>query len=238
MPILDNWTVAVDVDAVLRNQGADPAAIRARSPRLVQVAQRALNEALPLLACKVLYQHLAVNSLRHEKLCLAGGKHLSGTLLTQHLAGAEGVILVLCTIGDGLEGRAGEISNEDIVYCLALEGVGSAYVEALANAAYASLEAQAREAGLQTSIPLSPGMVGWPVEHGQPQIFSILDPLEIGVRLSPSMLMSPRKSLTFVLGVGAEMIDSGGTCDYCGLKDTCIYKDHHGLCYREGVSPG
>jgi hypothetical protein len=49
-------------------------------------------------------------------------------------------------------------------------------------------------------------MVGWSVEQGQPQIFSILDPLEIDMRLTPIMLMIPRKSLTFVLGLEVKMI--------------------------------
>jgi len=49
-------------------------------------------------------------------------------------------------------------------------------------------------------------MVGWSVEQGQSQIFSIHDPLEIDMRLSPIMLMIPRKSLIFVLGLAVKMI--------------------------------
>jgi hypothetical protein len=49
-------------------------------------------------------------------------------------------------------------------------------------------------------------MVGWSVEQGKPHIFSILDPLENDMRLSPIMLMIPRKSLPFVHGLGAKMI--------------------------------
>jgi hypothetical protein len=227
MPVLDDWSLAIEVDAVLRGQGADPAAIRSRSPRLVETAQRALDEALSLLVPKVLFQCLPVEELRHELLRLAAGKRLQGSLLAQHLAGADEVVLVLCTIGGALEERASEVFKEDMVYSLALDGAGSAGVEALANAVWTSFEGQAMETGQQTSIPLSPGMVGWPVEQGQPQILSILDPSEIGVRLTSSMLMIPRKSLTFVFGIGEKMLESAQKCDYCSLKDICRYQGHY-----------
>jgi hypothetical protein len=227
MPVLEDWSLEVDVDAVLRGQGADSAAIRGRSPRLVGVAQHALDEARPLFAPRVLYERLPVEEVRHEQLRLPHDKRLQGSLLTQHLAAADEVVLVLCTIGAALEAHSSEVSRLDLVRGLALDGVGSAGVEALANAVCAFFEAQARKVGQRASIPLSPGMIGWSVEQGQPQILSILDPSRIGVRLSSSMLMVPRKSLTFVLGLGARMVESVRTCDYCTLKDTCRYQDHN-----------
>jgi hypothetical protein len=70
-------------------------------------------------------------------------------------------------------------------------------------------------------------MVGWPVEQGQPQIFDLLNAGEIGVQLTESMMMIPRKSLSLVLGVGRELIAGGRTCDYCSMKETCRYREHY-----------
>lgn len=39
--------------------------------------------------------------------------------------------------------------------------------------------------------------------------------------------MIPQKSLTMVLGVGAEMKSSARTCDYCTMRETCRYQDHY-----------
>lgn len=227
LSVLLDGSLHIDVDAVLRGQGADPAAIRSRSPRLVQIAQRALDEAGPMLTPKVLYQRLSIEELRHEQLRLQGGKRLQAPLLAQHLAGASEVVIVLCTIGEVLEAYATRVSEDDIVYGLALDGVGSAGVEALANAVCASFEGEVKAVGQEASIPLSPGMLGWPIEQGQPQLFEILDPAEIGVHLSPSMLMIPRKSLSFVIGIGDRMVKASGTCDYCSMKETCRYQDHY-----------
>jgi hypothetical protein len=227
MTVLDKWDLRLDVDVVLRSQGANPATIRKRSPRLVESAGRALEEGNLLLQPRVVARRLLIEDLQHERLKLEGNGRLSGGLLAEHMGGAQEVVIVLCTVGEALECRAAEVSIEDPVYGLALDGVGSAGVEALANAACALFEEEATKEDCQVTIPLSPGMVGWPVEQGQPQIFDLLDASEVGVRLTESMMMVPRKSLTFVLGIGKELMAGGRTCDYCSLKETCRYQDHY-----------
>ena len=227
MTVLDKWDLRLDVDTVLRAQGADPAAIRKRSPRLVESTERALDEGSLLLQPRVETRRLLVEDLRHERIKLIGNGLLSGELLAKHMGGAQEVVIILCTVGEALERLAADVSKEDSVYGLALDGVGSAGVEALANAVCALFEEEATKEDCQVTIPLSPGMVGWPVEQGQPQIFDLLDADEIGVRLTESMMMVPRKSLSFVLGIGRELIAGGRTCDYCSLKETCRYRDHY-----------
>jgi len=227
MPIWKAVSLDFDVDAVLRGQGADPDAIRKRSPKLVETAEYALEEGRALLEPKTLYRELDVDALRHERLVLKGGATLTGKLVSEHLGSAKRVISFLCTVGDALETYAAEVSREDIVYGLALDGVGSAAVEALSNAACRYFEDQAAGDGLQSSIPISPGMIGWPVDVGQPEIFAILEPEQINVSLNKFGMMRPRKSLTMVLGFGTTMQTAGRTCDYCVMRETCRYQDHY-----------
>ena len=227
MPIWDSRQMDLDIDAVLRGQGAEPGVIRKRNPQLVDIAQRALEEAMPLLEPRTIFQDLEVEKFRHEQLLLDGGSRLTGKLITEHLGPAMRVIVILCTIGEALEEYATRMASEDIVYSLALDGVGSAAVELLANIACRYFEEQALESGMQTSIPLSPGMMGWSVEVGQPEVFKILQPSQVGVRLSEFGLMIPRKSLTMVLGLGETMKTGGRTCDYCAMRETCRYQDHY-----------
>jgi hypothetical protein len=80
---------------------------------------------------------------------------------------------------------------------------------------------------MEATIPLSPGMIGWPVSVGQSQIFSLMDARDVGVTLSSSTMMIPRKSLSMVLGFGAEINQRGRTCDYCHMRETCRYQDHY-----------
>lgn len=226
MPLLDNIELALDVDGVLRGQGAVASVIRRRSPQLVELAERALEEGRPLLRPQVLYQLAEVEALHHETLRLRNGT-LRGTLIAQHLAGANQIVTLVCTIGPALSERVAQLTGNNILYALALDGVGSAAVEALANAACRHFEDQAAARGWQTTIPLSPGMVGWPVDEGQPQIFALVDATEVGVSLSEGKVMFPLKSLSMVLGMGSALQAGGRPCDYCTMRETCRYQDHY-----------
>jgi hypothetical protein len=226
MPVLENLELQIDVDAVLRGQGADPAVLRARRPALVNLAEQAIQEGLPLVEPRVTYRKFLVQGMRHERLMFEGGGQLAGKLIADHLAAAREVYVLLCSIGSSLERYAEETWSESSVYSLALEGTGSAAVEALANAACCHLEELAAEQGWKSSIPLSPGMLDWSVEQGQPQIFSLLEGEPVEVKLTPSFIMVPRKSLTMVVGMGPEMATGGSTCDYCNLKLVCRYQHH------------
>lgn len=225
MPILRDWNLEIAADMILRGQGADPRLVRARSPALVALAEQALADGRPLLQPAVAYRQLPVESLRHERLTLAGGATLTGPLVVQHLGAAQQVVVVLCTIGAALEQRVSELFARDPTSALALDGLGSAAVEALATAACYHFESLAAAEGLQTSLPLNPGLTGWPLEEGQRQIFALLAGQQIGVTLTASSLMLPRKSTSFVLGLGRGLASCGKPCDYCHLRETCRYQE-------------
>jgi hypothetical protein len=234
MPVLSDWKVNITVDQILRAQGAEPDSIRVRRPALVQVAEWALQEGLPLLELKVAYERYPVARMRHENLELVGSgpqpgvrPGLSGRLIAQHLGPARQIVALVCTLGPALEEVVTGLMETDPLLGWALDALGSAAVEALSLEVCNDFEAQAAASGLQTSLPLSPGMVGWPVETGQHQIFSLVDAGEIGVALTLSSFMTPRKSLSMVIGIGKDLATGSRTCDFCSLNETCRYQNHY-----------
>jgi hypothetical protein len=227
MPVLEDWDLRLNVDDVLRGQGADPAILRKRRPRLLEVAAQALNDGLPLVHTRVLYEHFLVETILHERIRFVGGGELKGKALVQHLASVQEVLAVVCTIGPELEAFATKVMETELVRGLALYGVGSAAVEALTNAACLHFEREAAKRGWQTTIPLSPGMIGWSVEEGQPQIFSLLDGNRVGVSLSEAAIMLPLKSLSLILGQGLKLNHKGTTCDYCAMREVCKYQSNY-----------
>ncbi len=225
--VIRDWELKIDVDMVLRGQGADPALVRQRKPRLVDIAERALRIGLELIKPAAIYRTIPIELMRHERLVLAGGAQLAGSLLAQHLAPAQRVTLVVCTIGEALEREVAFSMRSDPAFALALDGLGSVAAEALGVAVCSRLEEEAQRLGLYTSIPLSPGMIGWDVDAGQLQIFSLLDTELIGVTLNDSAQMTPRKSTSMILGSGPTPFTEGRTCDFCALRETCRYQDHY-----------
>jgi len=222
-----DWQLNIDVDMVLRGQGVNAAIVRQCKPRLIEIAERALVEGLSLIEPAVVYRTLPVETMRHECLTLSGGAQLTGPLTAQHLAPAQQIVLMVCTIGAVLEQRVSALMWNDPAYALALDGFGSVAVEALGVAICARLEDKAARDQKCTSVPLSPGMIGWPVDVGQPQIFSLLDTDQIGVTLNDSAQMIPHKSTSMALGISAAPFSEGRPCDFCALRETCRYQDHY-----------
>jgi len=238
MPLIKNWELSLEADHILRAQGADPDVIRSRRPALVRTAEWALEEGLPLLEPSALYIELRVREIRHERVYLdipeadQKSSFLSGPLLANHLSAAEKIAIAVCTVGETVETTAAEVMTNNLLEGLALDAVGSAAAEALGNAVCAFLEAQAEAEGLQATLPLSPGMIDWPVSEGQPQIFRFLENEQISfpgfnVKLTPDYVMLPLKSVSFVMGFGTQVNKQGRTCDFCGMKETCRYQEHY-----------
>jgi hypothetical protein len=224
MAVRRDWVLEYDVDDVVRSQSADPAAIRARRPKLIELSQQALDEGRTLIEPSVLTKRIPVERSRHNRITLADGNHLSGPLITEHLGGADEIVVLLCTIGDKLGRQALAKSETNVSYGFALDAVGSAAVHSLNAAACNVIEQEAFSAGLQTSLPLSPGMEGWGVDPGQRELFELIDAEEVGVTLSPTLEMRPLKSLSAIIGVGADIATKGAICDYCALHDTCRHR--------------
>jgi hypothetical protein len=228
MPVLRDFSLPLTIDAVLRAQGIVVPEATIPSPRLIENAQRAIKEGSPLLQPAVAYCHWKVKSIQHERMLLDGGAAvITGKAIVGALSASKQVTAVVCTIGGMLEEIVSDLLPEDIPFGLAMDGVGTAAVEALLESACAFFGEEAARRGWQSTIPFSPGMQDWPAGPAQKQVFSLVDADEIGVTLTQSIVMRPLKSLSALIGFGAEVEASGHTCDYCGLRETCRHKDRY-----------
>jgi hypothetical protein len=217
---------------VLRAQGADPEVVRRRSSPAVGVAEQAVRTGGRLLKPVVAFASFSVGELRHEQLRLEPGGHLGGPLIAEHLRAAQSVVVAICSIGPALEEAASSCFAEDPAAAVALDAFGSAAVDLVASAMCERVEKWAEAEGLRSTVPLSPGLVGWPVASGQRQIFALLDGSAAGVSLNAACMMSPEKSTSMVIGLGVEVDDAGESCDFCALAGTCRFR--HGAASAHG----
>ncbi len=222
MNAITDWQLSLSVDDLLHGQGMDPEVVRKSKPLLRLIAERVLAEGFNLIHPVALTCGTAVREFRHERIFLEGGSILTGPLVTRHLSGAQRVVAAICTIGPELEQAVTHLLGEDPLYALALDGLGNAAVDLLAQGICARIGEQVQADGLQASTPLSPGNPEWPVEIGQQQIFALLDPSQAGVTLTSGGMMLPKKSMSFIVGLGKEM-SQAGMCEVCSLKETCRY---------------
>jgi hypothetical protein len=217
-----SFDLTLELDLVLRSQGGDPA--RAR-PALRAMAAAMTERARPMLAPAVAYEILDIAEVRHERLVISPRVSLRSARLVQALGGAEQIAVAVCTIGPQLEEAVGAMfSTGQALEATVLDGVGSAAVEELSQRACRMFEDMARERGLMTSSPFSPGEPDWPLE-GQRELFDLVPGEEIGVTLADTYLMRPLKSLSLVVGIGKNLSAGGSPCEFCSLNQVCRYRE-------------
>jgi hypothetical protein len=233
MTILNHWEINLTIEDVLKAQGANPDTIIQRRPSLVENIREGMNIGSTLIKPQVLYEKYRVNKFIHQRLELNtkssrnGKGYLSGELIAQHLAHSQEIIVMLCTIGNDLDNMVSSLFKVNPVLSVTLDGYGSAAVEKLSLLACNYFEKLAQKEGLFSTMPLNPGMIGWPLEVGQPEIFVLVDSEDIKVTLTESLMMVPNKSLSMVIGLGADKSAYTSSCDYCNLKGVCRYQDHY-----------
>jgi hypothetical protein len=138
---------------------------------------------------------------------------------------ATELIVGLVTVGEEIEAAAAEASRRaEPTRALLLDCVGSAATEEAADRLGAAIVG-APSAGHRRAVPcrFSPGYGDWALKD-QPRLFALLPHAQLGVTLLPSMMMVPRKSVSFAMWLGAAAdrpADRG--CAGCAL-DHCRYR--------------
>lgn len=229
MTILDQLRIQPTVDDILHAQGVDPHIVRSRRPMIAQTAELALQAGLPLLQPSVSYNTLSVDGISHNRIMLSGRHPLRSVLLAQEMKNAKQLYLCVCSIGTEIQKASREAMEKVPALGMALDAMGSAAVELLISETCKYFE-NLIPAGWYLSQPLGPGMEGWPVSEGQPQIFQLVDTQPIGVTLTESFLMLPIKSASFVLGSSPHPFNQSSICDFCNVRETCRYRgrSNHG----------
>ena len=161
---------------------------------LEQEIEDCINEMLSVITFRACYEKYPINVY---------GKHISlgfaetdSADLAERLAGCRSVILIAATLGVGLDRLIARYSLTEPSRAVILQAVGSAAVETcLDRICYEfSLENKTRERFSCGYGDLSLSL--------QRDIFAALDcEKQIGVTLNESLLMSPSKSVTAIIGV-------------------------------------
>ena len=159
-----------------------------------------------------------------DKMCeFAGIKVSSGNLL-KNLKGCSEIVMLAVTIGPQADMLVRRSEVRDMLKAYTYQAVGAAMVEAWCDEINDRIVNEARERGLYARPRFSPGYGDFPLEV-QKDFEKILDmPKSIGVTLSDSLLMTPTKSVTAVIGLSDKNMDCHrGGCEECNMHDTCEY---------------
>ncbi|MDR3589271.1 MAG: methionine synthase [Negativicutes bacterium] len=161
---------------------------------------KACSEALILVkpkGCWERYRYDASTGTIHSLPAICLKSHS----ILRHLADTVEVAVLAVTIGPLLEEAVAEhFAAGDYTFGLLLDSAGSAAVEAVANAVNGLITDQASRSGLSSLFRFSPGYGDWEITD-QPQILDLSGGRRLGIEVTASCMLLPRKSVTAVVGL-------------------------------------
>ena len=212
----------LDLPPVNRKEVLRYAGTREETPEIAQLLDSALTEAEPALSGTVCWREFPLTW--QDGMIDLGFTRIQSSALQRNLQGCDRIILFAATVGLGLDRLIARYSRVSPSRALMLQAIGAERIEALCDAFCEEIRQNAKATGLRTAPRFSPGYGDFPLAV-QTEIFQVLDcSRKIGLTLNQSLLMSPSKSVTAVIGLGACASCTNPTgCQSCGKAD-CIYR--------------
>ena len=148
---------------------------------------------------------------------------LAGKSIHKHLAGCEKVLAISATIGPEIvEAITRHFEEGRYAHSVLLDAAATEAVEETANALEKMLSPRIKAQGFATRWRFSPGYGDWPLE-AQQRFMPLTGAEEIGLTLTESMMLSPRKSITAIIGLyrpeQSSQQSSQPGCASCGQRD-------------------
>ncbi len=186
--------------------------------------------------------------LKREELALPGED------IQQHLGKAEFVVILAATLGNEIDFAIRQAQQLDMTEAVLLDRAASLAIEEYLDLIENNLRNDYRQEGFYLTTRFSPGYGDLPLETGK-RLLDLLDARrKIGLTVNQGGLMTPIKSVSCIMGVGAwnsgsNSSDTDGSatenpgippdpCAICQRNKTCALRQKGGYCgrYRKSTS--
>jgi len=200
--VIDRIPIELDTEEILQT-------IESRTRRTSDELVPLIEEARSIIEPAAVYSFLPVVDLKDEEVRLGNGHTLKSIVLSDMLEAGQEIVPYVITVGPRLEERAHADKNLLRTYLLekiadhALEKAGE-YLKAYTGKRLGSI--------ISAFNPGSGTGELFTIEQQQ-VLFNILEPMEnVGVHLTPSYMMVPRKSVS---GIFAATREEYVSCAHC-----------------------
>ena len=130
----------------------------------------------------------------------------------------------LAFVGEQVEEKINKLMNKNrFAEAAIMDAIASVAVENTVDSYQSSIDLKLKSRAKSTTLRFSPGYCDWDIKE-QHKLFDTVNASKIGVALNENSLMSPRKSISGVFGIGSvENVSckTSNPCMSCGKTD-CI----------------
>lgn len=191
-------------------------------PQIAQMAEEEIAQSITFIVPRATYytcdydaeQFIVYNKERKLSVLGAG--------IRTHLAQCTKATLFTCTVGQTIETKidayfkAGEFTR-----ALILDAIGSAAVEYVADTLNQYLHNAAYHEQFSLVSRFSPGYGGWDLAI-QKDLVSMAGGIEIGIEVTETSLLIPRKSVSGIIGwipgLNSILQSTSSPCDICQIR--------------------
>ena len=228
MKIIKNIKLKINEEEVLRYQGYHHNKAVETNEIILQITRGEIEQSYCLFEPKGIYSKVMIKNISSEgRINLENGLCLEiNNSMLNLLKGTSYLAFGLSTIGKNLEEKVVELfAQNEYPKAMALDAVGTVASKFLSNYVKSLICQEAKEQNFQTTKYFSPGSGDWNISQ-QKNIFQIIPAGKIGVKLTESYMMIPKKSLSWVIGMGKEIIipsKGDDSCKNC-LAENCQFR--------------
>jgi 5-methyltetrahydrofolate--homocysteine methyltransferase len=155
----------------------------------------------------------------------AGALTLPGRDIAEHLAGCEACVLLAVTLGAAVDRMISAAESANMGQAVILDAAASVLAERYADEAGRQLAAQANTERRYLTGRFSPGYGDLPLALQAGLLGALNAQRSIGLTVSATGILLPRKSITAVVGQAACPVSGRPAgCGHCALSGKCGYK--------------
>lgn len=179
---------------------------------------------LEVITPKYIYREFEIESISENSVKLKNCTAiLTGLDITTHLSGCSKAILLCATLGLQVDTLIRTAQIEDMAKAVIYDALAGAVIEQVCNEIEKIL--QNKHSGFNMTWRFSPGYGDFSIEIQNEFLNAVNATKAIGVYANESMLLTPKKTVTAVIGLSEhEITKEKRGCTNCCLKDSCVFR--------------
>jgi len=149
-----------------------------------------------------------------------------GEDIKKHLSGCDEAILIAATLGFGMEQKIRTYEASELVKAVIMDSCGSALIESYLDMICGEIGERLKKENLFLTARFSPGYGDLPLSLQKDFLRAVNAERKIGLTCNESFLLSPRKSVTAIVGITRDKPDRclKLSCDMCNMAYDCPYR--------------
>jgi cobalamin-dependent methionine synthase I len=191
------------------------------SARILSLVNDYIENYHDFMAPSYSYTIRDIESIQGNRIAIGDSIILESKVIARLLERCQKIAVFALTIGNQLEEMVAYLAENGLVLqATVLDAIGSGAAEKMADYVEDRIRRLAKIEGLVTSWRFSPGYCDWEVSQ-QKMVFQALNGDSAGIRLTESLLMIPRKSVSGIIGIGLpnRNIENYNPCHTCKKED-------------------